>query len=102
MNSLHPSAASGPWWVLLNPSGSVQDKTIPKFTAEEKSSELFEVKPDGERSPTSHSSCKLRNLLISEAISNSLKSSVSVPLVTRLPPYGHQTGFVCGGLSADV
>lgn len=51
MNSFHPSAASGPWWVLLNPSGSVEDKTIPKFTTEEKSSELFEVEPDGEGPP---------------------------------------------------
>lgn len=54
------------------------------------------------RSLASHPSWRLRNLLVSEVISNSLESLVSFASVTRLCPHGHQTGFVSGGLSAHV
>lgn len=56
------------------PQGFSEGKRIHKFTTEENSLKLFQVKPDGGRSATSHSSCILRNLLVAEAVRNSLKA----------------------------
>lgn len=86
--------------VSPKPQWCSEGKEIHKFTTEENSLKLFQ--PDGERSVTSHSSGILRNLLVSEAISNSLKSLLSFPSVTRPCPDRHQTGFVSEGLSAEL
>lgn len=79
-----------------------EGKRIHKCTTKGNSWRLFQVKPDGKRSVTSQPSCTLRNLLVSEAISNSLKSLLSFPTVRRLCPHRRQTGVVSGGPSAEL
>lgn len=79
-----------------------ESRRIHKCTTEGNSWRLFQVKPDGERSVTGQPSCTLRNLLVSEAISNSLKSLLSFPTVRRLCPHRRQTGVVSGVPSAEL
>lgn len=63
-------------WTLMGspkPQWFSEGKRSHTCTTEETSLKLFQVKPGLERSVTSHCTCTLRSLLVSKAISDSLK-----------------------------